>query len=852
MLESKSPPVFSYIMLNQGKDILIPVMNANLLRPLFRLALGLSLIAAGAPFCFAAAKAAPVARPGENIALGKRYTLTPPPNYKLCTDPGDATQLTDGQYSSGYFWTQKGTVGWNQGSRTVIVRLDLGKVEPIRGVSFNTAAGRAGADWPAEIFILVSDDAKSFHYAGELIELSRQHGTPPPNTYSIHRYWTDALQTRGRYVSLLVNAANYTFVDEVEVYRGEGAWAAAPAQGEAFADERAAFNSLATALGVRRGLRADVDAFRGMLAASKQPSTFFAPLEAELKKIESRIGGLPLNPAPADFRAVLPLNDLHREIFRLQARLWRETMKRDGRPQTPVIAWRGDTWDPLPVIHGYPRTTTATLSVALMRNEYRAAAINFSNSDDMDQTLDIKITGLPGGDNPDWVGVHEVLWTDTATSMPVAAALPPAERHGEFYRVTLTAGLTRQVWLTFHPAAIAPGTYKARVIAKGADSQSAMEIPLTVRVSPLSFPAQPALHLGGWDYTNQDKGRDANPTNREALIAHLREHFVDSPWATSAVLPFGQYDAAGAMTAQPEPAAFDTWLGRWPGARRYCVCLSVGATLGRLKAGTPAFDKAVAEWLRFWTGHAAQRGLKPEQLVLLLLDEPRDAVMDATILAWARAIRTAGSGVQVWEDPIHKDPFAASQAMLGAIDLLCPNRQMCYQYPKYGEYYTQKRPAGTKLEFYSCAGPVRLLDPYSYHRLQAWDCWRHGAQSMYFWAFSDSGGASSWNEYAMAHACYTPLFLDERGVTAGKHMEAIREGVEDYEYLAMLRVAVAEAEKAGRGGAALASAKTLLDHAAERVCTAKDVAQWHWSAPKDRAVADRVRVEILDALEGLK
>lgn len=138
-----------------------------------------------------------------------------------------------------------------------------------------------------------------------------------------------------------------------------------------------------------------------------------------------------------------------------------------------------------------------------------------------------------------------------------------------------------------------------------------------------------------------------------------------------------------------------------------------------------------------------------------------------------RLIRAAASGVRVWEDPTHQDPFAASQDMLGAIDLLCPNRQMSYQFPKYSEYYTQKRPAGTALEFYSCAGPVRLLDPYSYHRLQAWDCWRHGAQSMYFWSFSDSAGASSWNEYAMAHACYTPLFLDERSVTAGKHMEAI-------------------------------------------------------------------------------
>ena len=71
--------------------------------------------------------------PSENIALGKSYRLDPRPNYQYCTDPGDRTQLTDGQYTRGYFWTQASTVGWNHvGSATIT--LDLGSVQPIRGV----------------------------------------------------------------------------------------------------------------------------------------------------------------------------------------------------------------------------------------------------------------------------------------------------------------------------------------------------------------------------------------------------------------------------------------------------------------------------------------------------------------------------------------------------------------------------------------------------------------------------------------------------------------------------------------------------------------------------------------------
>ena len=39
----------------------------------------------------------------------------------------------------------------------------------------------------------------------------------------------------------------------------------------------------------------------------------------------------------------------------------------------------------------------------------------------------------------------------------------------------------------------------------------------------------------------------------------------------------------------------------------------------------------------------------------------------------------------------------------------------------------------------------------------------------------------------LAAASIHLLFLDARTVTDGKHMEAIREGTEDYEYLRMLR-----------------------------------------------------------------
>ncbi|MCX7827474.1 MAG: hypothetical protein N2689_18240, partial [Verrucomicrobiae bacterium] len=176
--------------------------------------------------------------PGANIALGKPYTLDPRPNYALCADPGDRAQLTDGVYTKGYFWTQRSTVGWNNiGAATITV--DLGSVLPIRGVSFNTAAGRADVTWPASIVILVSDDGKNYYPAGELINLSMKHG-PAPSDYAVHRYWTGELRTHGRFVSFMVTPGGpYTFVDEIEVYRGEPEWVNVPFTGEGVTDAKA-------------------------------------------------------------------------------------------------------------------------------------------------------------------------------------------------------------------------------------------------------------------------------------------------------------------------------------------------------------------------------------------------------------------------------------------------------------------------------------------------------------------------------------------------------------------------------------------------------------------------------------
>ena len=80
-------------------------------------------------------------------------------------------------------------------------------------------------------------------------------------------------------------------------------------------------------------------------------------------------------------------------------------------------------------------------------------------------------------------------------------------------------------------------------------------------------------------------------------------------------------------------------------------------------------------------------------------------------------------------------------------------------------------------------------------------------------------------------------------------MEALRESVEDFEYFVMLKDAIAKAKP---GNPALPKAKELLKTGAHRVLDAKNANKLNWSDDKDRWIAEKVRLEILETLVALE
>lgn len=788
-------------------------------------------------FCLFCAGAGVLA--AGNIALGKPYTWEAAPRYGGCTDDGDTLQLTDGKFSSepGLIWLQMSTVGW-QDTTPIVFTVDLGKTEPIAGVGYSTASDSdTNVAWPFAVFVMVSDDQTTWRNAGDLVRLARPDGTLPPR--GSFMYKTESLQTKGRYVRfVVVQRARFTFVDEVQVYKGADSLLAQAPKGEVVSDLTKLTRTVATNVGIRNRLAADMKAVRDAVAASKLPQAKKTALYGKLDTFK-QAASKPPQADPDTFKAVFPINDLHAKILAVNSVVLR------SRGMPALTAAKVDRYDYITPLNP-TSTEKPRLSIDMLKGEFRADAIALTNASDSPVTVKVDVKGLPGSATPKWLTLSAVPWTDTVSNEPVAAALPAAPLKNGSYVLNLPAGLQTKLWVGVDSAGVASGSYDCKLVITGEGKP--IVTPFTLKVSKIKM-ERPRLSLGMWDYAADGRF----DKNTAAAIEMMRSHFVDSPWSTNWALPWPaekDFDATGNLVNELDFSNFDKWVKMWPDARRYLVFANVQnwMAFGGSKMGTPEFDTKVGAWAKAVEDHLRSLNLQPEQLGLLLIDEPSSDALDEQIAAWAQAIKSA-SHIVIFQDPVWMRPQDSKfQDAIVLADILCP--MMSYYFkggPEVAQYYDQLKADGKQVWFYQCNGPIKLFDPYRYQRLQAWHAFKHGMVGEGFWSFFDGGGGNNcWNEYVVPGACYSPTFLQPDGFTTGIHWEATREGVEDYEYLAMLRDA---AEKC-RNSKLQSEALKLIDEAAATVTdNYSDV--YTWSIPTDHSEADTYRLKVLGMLEKL-
>ena len=173
------------------------------------------------------------------------------------------------------------------------------------------------------------------------------------------------------------------------------------------------------------------------------------------------------------------------------------------------------------------------------------------------------------------------------------------------------------------------------------------------------------------------------------------------------------------------------------------------------------------------------------------------------------------------------------EALAGYVDIWCPLSSVLQS-----DFYKRRREAGDTLWTYVCCGPLPpnanffIDQPATDHRVLFWQTWQAGATGFLYWGIciwdgppSAASGEPHFPDvpiHMAEHTTYKSFKVNGDGMLvypgpdvtpiSSIRLECIRDGIEDYEYLALLKRLVEKAlETRTRQHAAVREAEALLD-----------------------------------------
>ena len=505
----------------------------------------------------------------------------------------------------------------------------------------------------------------------------------------------------------------------------------------------------------------------------------------------------------------------------------------------------GATAETVRVLREDPPPASAAVQLAAARNEWRSFQV-FVRSDAPIEGVSVEPADLRGPDGAVLRGADAVLYREHQIELSAGTPRNDTFRPGGYAdplipfkhpmtgkplagaRLTavpfsLPANETHGFWVDIYvPADAKAGEYRGtyRVTAAGA---KAVEVPVALAVWDFALPATPTMKTAfGWPagrmrgyYRDRVKaGKEQEPEDwvgvENQCAQMLADHRVNATPPPGALSPQAQADGSFRVPAEQITALRD-FLDRYhvnavqtPHPENVVKEKELDAMRARLHAWLKAWDRAAAE-------------LDRPQVVFYtyLKDEPNDAEAYKYVQTWGKAVRDAHSVVKVLVVEQTKTQDEAWGNLYGAVDIWCPLFSLFDP-----ETSAQRQAEGETLWTYTalCQGkptPWWHIDyPLLNYRAPAWISWRYRIRGLLYW-----GGMSYWKEVedpwtdartygraknpqARAYNGEGTLVYPARpvgydGIVPSLRLKALRDSIQDYEYLCILERAgrAAEAEK---------------------------------------------------------
>ncbi len=491
--------------------------------------------------------------------------------------------------------------------------------------------------------------------------------------------------------------------------------------------------------------------------------------------------------------------------------------------------------DPMP----FSRRHTAHLYAA--RNEFEAFQLVLRSDTQHVQGVDVDVSDFRNADGKGVISkenitvyLEEFINVQTPSTIEGAAGLWPdplvprvdryaGERRNAF-PFTVQQGLNQPVWIEVYvPSTAEPGSYSG-LVTVSINGEAAFSVPATLTVWNFTLPSTASLKssfgFSGVAAVKQHRGRyttDADLYALTALYAKAALLHRISIHGGSMAPPRYSFDSSGrihldwsAYDAEVAPFLDGSILGArqpLPGARFTSIDVRTPASL-------QSDEERIAYWTE-WTQHFQQNGWL-DRLFLYLWDEPSKSDFPQ-LLQRGRAAAGVSPPLRDLVTTIYTQQLApVVQIWVPLVNCLEPKPGFddpCLQTPPLSSYAAEIQ-KGKQVWFYqSCAShgcsstggsyyvgwPSYMIDISApANRVMQWVAWKYRMEGELYYSMNQaySSGTDPWESvYLFGGNGDGTLFYPGRPDRIGGstdipiesiRLKLIREGMEDYEYLALL------------------------------------------------------------------
>jgi outer membrane protein assembly factor BamB len=551
------------------------------------------------------------------------------------------------------------------------------------------------------------------------------------------------------------------------------------------------------------------------------------------RELEARLETTPSTPARTERsqRArARGLWELAGEVSRLRS--WADALARYQRSQAPLLflaAQEHNPWarfDPL-VAPGQP---VSEIHYRCYQGEYHAIAINLSGFAHGDLKVRVRAADLAADGAPSaprgGVTLSQVVAVPTLRGTEVWDALPPLEDGSV---LTVPPWGKRQLWVTIQAPRGASGEYYSDLTLEAVDQPECTQtITVRVNVLPIARPATSPLMFGNWpSHGNQWLVNVWPPGTaaRQRVLDDLLEHGINiHPQIPP---PIAHFDDDGNLTGPLDFSVHDAEIKPLIGKGQFLfyghgghwALLGPEGQLGERTGGfyqssgpedvlTPAWNKAFREYLAQWTAHLKDLGLDYKDFALYPYDEAFADRFDS-LLAVARMAKEVDPKVRIYCDlggalPTREQLRRAIDE--GLVDIWHPWQGHFEE--QTADWLEELKATGKPVWMYKETNNMKELSPLGYYRRMAWLAWERGLTGIGIFEYihvADPWLAPPWDS---SEFCL--IYPIPGGVASSKRWEAMREGVQDYEALWLLKQAIVRAKERGLD---VTSAQRLLEEA---------------------------------------